>query len=43
VASGQQLGGLDDLLEVAAGTHELLAQRGINVRRNYVGNYCTSL
>jgi phosphoenolpyruvate---glycerone phosphotransferase subunit DhaK len=23
--------------------HELLAQRGINVRRNYVGNYCTSL
>jgi dihydroxyacetone kinase-like protein len=22
---------------------ELLAQRGINVRRNYVGNYCTSL
>jgi phosphoenolpyruvate---glycerone phosphotransferase subunit DhaK len=24
-------------------THEQLAQRGINVRRNYVGNYCTSL
>jgi len=23
--------------------HEQLAQRGINVRRNYVGNYCTSL
>ena len=23
--------------------HELLAQRGINVARNYVGNYCTSL
>src|SRR5271169_2161629 len=23
--------------------HELLAQRGINVRRNYVGEYCTSL
>ncbi len=23
--------------------HENLAQRGINVRRNYVGNYCTSL
>jgi len=23
--------------------YELLAQRGINVRRNYVGNYCTSL
>jgi dihydroxyacetone kinase len=23
--------------------HEILAQRGINVRRNYVGNYCTSL
>src|SRR5258708_6488586 len=24
-------------------THEQLAKRGINVRRNYVGNYCTSL
>jgi len=23
--------------------HEQLAKRGINVRRNYVGNYCTSL
>jgi hypothetical protein len=23
--------------------HEQLAQRGINVRRNYIGNYCTSL
>ena len=23
--------------------HEQLAQRGINVRRNYVGEYCTSL
>jgi phosphoenolpyruvate---glycerone phosphotransferase subunit DhaK len=23
--------------------HESLAERGINVRRNYVGNYCTSL
>jgi dihydroxyacetone kinase-like protein len=23
--------------------HEQLARRGINVRRNYVGNYCTSL
>jgi phosphoenolpyruvate---glycerone phosphotransferase subunit DhaK len=23
--------------------HEELARRGINVRRNYVGNYCTSL
>jgi dihydroxyacetone kinase-like protein len=23
--------------------HQQLAQRGINVRRNYVGNYCTSL
>ena len=23
--------------------HEQLGQRGINVRRNYVGNYCTSL
>jgi dihydroxyacetone kinase-like protein len=23
--------------------HELLTQRGINVRRNYVGEYCTSL
>lgn len=23
--------------------HEQLAQRGISVRRNYVGNYCTSL
>jgi phosphoenolpyruvate---glycerone phosphotransferase subunit DhaK len=24
-------------------THEQLAKRGVNVRRNYVGNYCTSL
>jgi dihydroxyacetone kinase-like protein len=24
-------------------THEQLAKRGINVRRSYVGNYCTSL
>ena len=23
--------------------HEQLAKRGISVRRNYVGNYCTSL
>jgi dihydroxyacetone kinase-like protein len=23
--------------------HEQLTKRGINVRRNYVGNYCTSL
>jgi hypothetical protein len=39
--SGTELGIGDEKLVASA--HEQLAQRGINVRRNYVGNYCTSL
>src|SRR5664280_1647258 len=39
------LGGtpISELYLVYGRAHAQLAQRGINVRRNYVGNYCTSL
>jgi dihydroxyacetone kinase-like protein len=39
------LGGtpLSELYLLYGYAYEQLAKRGINVRRNYVGNYCTSL
>ncbi len=39
------LGGtpVSELYLIYGYAHEQLAKRGINVRRNYVGNYCTSL
>ncbi len=39
------LGGtpISELYLIYGHAHEELAKRGINVRRNYVGEYCTSL